>query len=61
VKIPYSEEDEQRYFEAIRCYQSQYSKSELDDWINTEQLDTTNTRYFRKFEVAKGKKGDFPH
>jgi N-acetylglucosamine malate deacetylase 2 len=51
--ILFSDEDEAKSNEAIRCHQSQYTKEEMDKWIETELNDKSNVLYFRKFAMDK--------
>jgi LmbE family N-acetylglucosaminyl deacetylase len=59
VSISFSQEDENKYFESIRCYQSQYTQEEIEEWISTDLKDTSNILYFRKLSVDKGAKSEF--
>lgn len=49
TRITYDEENEQAYFESIRCHKSQYSNEEMEAWIAMEANDPSNMFYFRKF------------
>jgi len=51
----FTQEDEKKSFESIRCYQSQNTNAEIQEWIKTEANDTANVLYFRKFEISPGK------
>ena len=59
VSVSFDQEDENKYFESIRCYKSQYTHEELEDWIKTDQVDVSNILYFRKFSIAKGSSSEF--
>lgn len=59
VKISFTDEEELQYFEALRCYQSQYTKAELDQFIAEDSKDKSNTIFFRKLAVANGLKSEF--
>lgn len=59
VSITYSNADEQRALEAIRCYKSQLSEKEMQDWIDVEVKDTTNVFHFRKLTLSAKKKKEF--
>jgi LmbE family N-acetylglucosaminyl deacetylase len=59
VSISFSQEDENKYFESIRCYQSQYTQEEIEEWISTDLKDTSNILYFRKLSVDKEAKSEF--
>lgn len=49
--IDFSPKDEEKAFASMRCHQSQYTKTDLDPWIEAETNDTTNVLYFRKFAL----------
>lgn len=51
VKIKYDESHREKHFESIRCHQSQWSEAEMNEWIETEKVDTTYTAYFRRFVI----------
>ncbi|WP_341226453.1 PIG-L deacetylase family protein [uncultured Arcticibacterium sp.] len=51
--ITFSDEDEAKSNEAIRCHKSQFPKEEMDKWIETELNDKSNILYFRKFAMDK--------
>ncbi|AWV99758.1 PIG-L deacetylase family protein [Arcticibacterium luteifluviistationis] len=57
--ISFSDEDEAKSNEAIRCHESQFSKEEMDKWIATELADESNVLYFRKFAMDKQIRNDF--
>lgn len=46
--IEFSPEHEAKAFEAIRCYQSQFTSTEMDEWIAIESQDSTNRLYFHR-------------
>jgi LmbE family N-acetylglucosaminyl deacetylase len=54
TRITFSAEDEERYYQSIRCHQSQYSPREMEEWINLERKDPDNRVFFRRliFEAA---------
>jgi N-acetylglucosamine malate deacetylase 2 len=60
VEVHYSDEEEQQYFDALRCHWSQYSEAEVKTMTEEDTRDKTNTIYFRRFAVAKGRATDFP-
>jgi LmbE family N-acetylglucosaminyl deacetylase len=55
--IDYTNEDEQKAFESLHCYQ-RMSKNERQEIIEIE-MKRVNELYFRKFIVAQEKKKDF--
>lgn len=59
VTIRYEEEDEKKAIESIKCYKSQNTPEEIEDWVNAMKKDTTNVSYFRKLAVATGNKSGF--
>ena len=59
VKIEYSDEDEQKSFEAAKCYVTQTTAEELKELIERKSADTKNTKYFRRFAVKKGMQNNF--
>ena len=48
--IEYSPEHEAKAMASIRCYVSQYSTAEMEDWIQLERRDAGNHRFFRRLE-----------
>jgi hypothetical protein len=44
---------------AIKCHKSQLTENEMDEWINLDKKDTSNTFYFRRFSVKKGMQKGF--
>jgi LmbE family N-acetylglucosaminyl deacetylase len=59
VSITYSNKDEQKALQAIRCYKSQLSKEEMEEWIDLETKDSLNVFHFRKLTVSKTRKTEF--
>lgn len=59
VAINYSQEEEDRALEALRCYKSQLTKEEVDEWISVEKRDTENVFHFRQLITPTKKKIDF--
>ncbi|HMV09131.1 MAG TPA: PIG-L family deacetylase [Cyclobacteriaceae bacterium] len=53
IRIPYSEADEEKLFAVIQCHKSQFSPSEITDWIETERKDTVNVAYFRQLVLDR--------
>lgn len=48
----FSEAEELKSFDAIRCYKSQYTESEMEDWIQIEKDDTADVLYFRDLNLS---------
>ena len=44
---------------AIKCHKSQLTENEMDEWINLDKKETSNTFYFRRFSVKKGMQKGF--
>lgn len=59
VSIRFDDEHENKAFESIRCFKSQNTQQEIDEWIDAEKKDTTNIFYFRKLTVAENMNSDF--
>ena len=59
LKVNYSNEDELKMVEAAKCYTTQYTVQEIQELIEDVTKDKSNTKYFRRFIVAKGTKKDF--
>jgi N-acetylglucosamine malate deacetylase 2 len=59
VSISFSQEDENKYFESIRCYKSQTTNNEMEEWINADLKDSANVLYFRKLSLGNGVKSEF--
>lgn len=55
VKISYSDQDEQKLFEAAKCYVTQTTPEEINDLVEIQSRDKTNIKFFRKFTVNKKK------
>lgn len=53
VQIPYSEADEEKLYAVIACHKSQFTESEMNDWIAAEKKDTVNIAYFRQLQLDK--------
>lgn len=49
AEISYSDKDERKSLEAMKCYVSQYTSEEMKDAIEQQANDKTNTVSFRKF------------
>jgi len=59
VRIPYSDNDEEKSFESIRCHKSQFSDAGATEWIEAERKKTTNVFYFRQLIVATKQRTGF--
>jgi LmbE family N-acetylglucosaminyl deacetylase len=59
VSITYTDKEEQKALQAIRCYKSQFSEEEMKDWVAIETRDKTNVFHFRKLTVAKTRRNEF--
>lgn len=57
--ISFSDEDEAKSNEAIRCHKSQYTAQEMEEWIQKELSDESNVLYFRKFAMDREVRSDF--
>lgn len=53
--IQYSAANEESSNNSIRCYKSQFSELEINQWIATEERDRKNKLHFRKFQLSKRK------
>jgi LmbE family N-acetylglucosaminyl deacetylase len=56
VEITYSDEDEQKYFEAFACFTSQFTSEEIKESIDKQKIDKTNKVPFRKFYLPPKQK-----
>lgn len=59
VKIKYSEADKEKLYESLKCYKSQLTENEMNDWIKSEKGDSVNTFYFRQLMIDLNAKTDF--
>ena len=59
TEISFDQEDEAKAMESIRCYRSQYTAAEMEQWISTEMEDRSNVSYFRKFMLVNKASTDF--
>ncbi len=59
LKVDYSDEDEQKSLEAAKCYITQNTIEEIKELTETVTKDKSTTKYFRRFDVAKGTKREF--
>ncbi|WP_273444764.1 PIG-L deacetylase family protein [Neolewinella agarilytica] len=53
TRISFSETDAERYYDAIRCHQSQFTPQAMEDWIAAERADEDKRIFFRKVVVAE--------
>ncbi len=53
TRISFSETDAERYYDAIRCHQSQFTQQAMEDWIAAERADEDKRIFFRKVVVAE--------
>jgi LmbE family N-acetylglucosaminyl deacetylase len=59
ISVSFDQDDENKYFNSIRCYKSQNTEHEIEDWIKTDLADTQNVLYFRKLAVEQGLEHEF--
>ncbi len=59
TQIPFSETDAERYYDAIRCHQSQFSTQQMEEWIAAERADEDKRIFFRKVVLAKERQTGF--
>ncbi len=59
VRVKYEEQDEQKSFEAAKCYATQNTAEEIKETIIRETKDKSNTVYFRRFYVKNELKAEF--
>lgn len=59
VAITFTEAEEAQAHEALKCDWSQLTDKEIQEWIEYDAKDKTNTIYFRRFVVMKGMKNNF--
>jgi LmbE family N-acetylglucosaminyl deacetylase len=58
IKIEFSNEDELKGLEAMKCYVTQYTAEEMKDDHDKKIKDQNNFVHFRRFVVQKGMKND---
>jgi len=58
IKIEFSNEDELKGLEAMKCYVTQYTAEEMKEDYNKKVKDPNNLLHFRRFVVQKGMKDD---
>ena len=59
VRIKYSETDRQKLFESLSCYKSQFTETDVKDWIAAELKDSSFTFYFRRFVTDVNERTNF--
>jgi LmbE family N-acetylglucosaminyl deacetylase len=59
LTVKFSEEDQRKSWDAMKCHQSQYSEQEIEKSMEIDKLDTVKATYFRRFVVDKVKRKDF--
>ncbi len=59
VSITYTDEDEQRSWQSLKCYKSQFTNTEIKEFIEKGRNEKTKTYYFRRFAVEKKRKKDY--
>lgn len=59
LKVIYSDEDEQKMNEAVKCYVSQFTPEEMREMIDLVTKDKANTKYFRRFIVNQKNRTEF--
>ncbi len=58
VSISFSDQDEEKSFESIRCHKSQFSDEDANEWIESERKKESNTFYFRELSVSTKQRTD---
>jgi len=59
VRVDYTNEDELKGLEALKCYVTQFTTEEMKDDHDKKVKDTNNSVHFRRFVVQKGMKKEF--
>jgi LmbE family N-acetylglucosaminyl deacetylase len=59
IKIDYSNDDELKGLEAMKCYITQFTAEEIKEDYDKKVKDPNNYIHFRRFVVQKGLKNDF--
>jgi len=59
IKIDYSNEDEFKGLEAMKCYKTQFTPEEMKEDYDKKTNDANNFVHFRRFVVQKGLETDF--
>ena len=58
VRIKYNESDRKKLFESLSCYKSQFTETDVRNWIDAELKDSSFTFYFRRFVTDSKEKTD---
>ena len=59
VRVRYNKIDRQKLFESLSCYKSQFTDTDVKNWINAELKDSSFTFYFRSLRMENTMKSDF--
>lgn len=59
LSVKYTNADEAKAWEAMKCHKSQYTAKEIEESIQMDKADSSNVLYFRKFSVDKQKRKSF--
>jgi len=59
IKIEYSNDDELKGLEAMKCYETQFTSEEMKEDFEKKTKDASNYIHFRRFVTQKGLKSDF--
>jgi N-acetylglucosamine malate deacetylase 2 len=59
LSVKYTDADEAKAWEAMKCHQSQYTPKEIEESIQLDKSDSSNVLYFRKFAIDKQKRKSF--
>jgi LmbE family N-acetylglucosaminyl deacetylase len=59
LSVKYTEVDEAKAWEAMKCHKSQYTLKEIEESIQMDKTDSLNVLHFRKFIVDKQKRKSF--
>lgn len=59
IQIKYSDADRHKLSEALRCFKSQLTEKDMNDWMEAEQKDTAHIFYFRQFQTSTNTKAEF--
>lgn len=52
ASVSFTEQDDERHNDATRCYESQFTRQEMDEAIEASRSDKKNTRYFRRYGIS---------
>jgi len=59
VQVDYTEADEQKAIEALKCYVTQYTEKEMQEDAEEKRKNPANRVFFRRFVTGRGLKKDF--